>query len=360
MAIEWMDDFTSYGTSAPDLGPSGAGKTRSTQGTPYTNQNSYIAADPVVVGGFCLEVGGTNVNSNTADNNYAIPNPATAIGIAFRYYTGALPSSAGTRADIMQWRDFSNNRLYVLRTETNGALTIYDGSGTLVQSTLVPVITAAAWWHIETMLDYATGQITVYVEGTQVLNISITIASTIIYNLGWSSRQDFTAPFGGSFMKDFIQYDKSGSHNNAAGSIAPVSVFRLVLNSDVSNGWTITGGTTVSNTIESEPPDDAGHFISAGQGPFPAAAITTITHLPASVVGVRAIQNLQRIKKSDGGDASYQIDIVSGSSTHTGTTHNPTTSYAYAWDVVELDPATGALWSPIAVNNLEVKIDRTV
>src|ERR1700747_822066 len=97
-----------------------------------------------------------------------------------------------------------------------------------------------------------------------------------------------------------------------------------------------------------------------GKGPSRLPPLLPLTLFPTLAWGVRALQNPQRIKKSDGGDASYQIDIVSGSSTHTGTTHNPTTSYAYAWDVVELDPATGALWSPIAVNNLEVKIDRTV
>jgi len=66
------------------------------------------------------------------------------------------------------------------------------------------------------------------------------------------------------------------------------------------------------------------------------------------------------VAKSDGGDAEYQVDIVSGSSTHTGTAHTLSTSFNYQYDVVELDPATGDLWSPIAVNNLNIEINRTV
>ena len=347
MSIQWMDNFQSYGNVAV-----------MTEGTPYQYINGAIVTNPSGTDQV-LQVGQANNNANAGDNGVALPNPATAVGLAFRFYTSQLPTFSGNRMDIIQWRDISNNHLYVLTLETNGSLTIYDSTSTLILGTVIPVITTGSWWHIEAMLDYATGSIKVYVEGSLVLSTTIAVSATTIYNVGWSPRQSLNVYVTEPYMKDFIIYDKSGTINNSAGSIGPVTVYRLGLASDVSNGWTITGGSTVSGTIQGTPPNDA-DYISAGFGPFPAAAITNISSLPSNIVAVRGVMTLQRMKKSDGGVASYQADLISGSSTHTGTTQNPGTSFAYQYNVVELDPATGAAWSPIAVNNVKVKLDRTV
>lgn len=347
MSIQWMDNFQSYGSVGVMV-----------EGTPYQYINGSIVTDPSGTTQV-LQVGQSNGNANAGDNGVALPNPATAVGMAFRFYAPQMPTFSGNRMDIMQWRDISNNHLYVLTLETNGSLTIYDGSSATILGTIVPVITTGSWWHIEAMVDYATGNIKVFVEGSQVLNATISVAATLIYNVGWSPRQSLNVFVAEPYMKDFIVYDKSGTINNTAGSIGPVTVYRLNLVSDVSNGWTITGGTTVSGTINATPPVDT-QYISAGYGPFPAAAVTKISSLPSNIVAVRGVMTLQRVKKSDGGVASYQADLISGSSTHTGTTQNPGTSFGYQYGVVELDPATGAAWTPIAVNNVEVKLDRTV
>jgi hypothetical protein len=373
MSIQWQDDFQSYG-------PVNTNQTgvNILQGTPYSylaggGTNRLVQADPVVSGGFCLQCTGNNSNSTDGDNNIALPVPATGTGLAFRYYTPSIPSG-GERPSLVMWRDLSNTRLLHLVLEANGALSLYpttENSNTnppgiqYFASTIVPVITSGAWWHIEAFINFALQTYNVYVEGVSVLSGTLpasTWPSTqLTANIGWSPRQPLSSNTGsGQMMKDLIVYDNNGSVNNAAGSIGPVTVYRLPLNTDISNGWTITGGSTVNGTIGVATPNDS-NFISAGYSPFPAPAICGITSLPNNIVGVRAVMSLQRVSKSDGGDASYQMDFISGSNTHTGVTHNPPAgSFTYQYDVVELDPATGSLWSPIAVNNSNIGINRTV
>lgn len=356
MAIQWCDNYGWCGTGSESL-------TYLLSGTPYSLLSSAfgfpngVVADPIVAGQYCLQVGQNLSNFDNSDNAANLPVPSTAIGMAKRWYmTGGSPRS------LMQWSDIGGNVLYRLVSEVNGALSIYGSGGgsTPLATTVIPVLTYGTWWHVEAMVDYVLGEISVFVEGVSVLTYSFTAApTTLIYVVGWSPRYGEGSPGGTILQKDFVIYDKTGTVNNTAGSIGPCTVYRLALDSDVSNGWTIVGGTTVNGTIGGEPPNDA-NYIEAGVGPIPAGAVCGIASLPSNIVGVRGVMTLQRVKKSDGGDANYQIDLISGSSTHTGTTHSVSTSFNYQYDVVELDPATGEVWSPIAVNNVDVEINRTV
>ena len=354
MSIQWADNFGSYGVGSGSA-------TFMTNGLPYTRLDSGgVVADPLVSGGVCW-----NLSSGTGlqYQQTIVPTPVNALGIALRWNS----SGGGQRTPIC-WADSNNHGLYAIVVEINGAISIYQnifdfgqGIGTQVATTTIPVITYNSWWHIEAMLDYALGNITVFVEGVQVLQYSFTSApSTLIYNM-WYSCTTFGSAFAGLvYIKDFVMYDKSGTVNNTVGSIGPCTVYRLSLDSDISNGWSIVGGTTVNGTIGGEPPQDSTEYITAGASPIPAPAICGISPLPSNIVGVRGVVSLQRVAKSDGGDAQYQIDLKSGTATHTGTAHTVSTSFNYQYDVVELDPATGEPWSPIAVNNLNIEINRTV
>lgn len=353
MSIQFMDNFGSYGV--------GSGSTTfMLNGLPYTSVLGGVSADPAVTGGVCWNISSSNGLGNTST---IVPTPVNALGFAMRWW-----SSGGGQRMPFVWMDNYGDALYALVAEINGALSLYSctrdfGSTvmTLVATTTIPVITYSTWWHLEAMLDYALGAFQVFVEGISVLSYTFTAApTTLIYNTAQAVSTYNNAYPGTVYIKDFVLYDKSGTVNNAVGAIGPCTVYRLPLATDVSNGWTITGGSTVNGTIGGEPPSDSTNYITAGTGPIPAPAICGISSLPSNIVGVRGIMSLQRVKKSDGGDANYQIDIKSGTSTHTGTTHSVSTSYNYQYDIVELDPATGAVWSPVAVNNLNIEINRTV
>lgn len=353
MAIQWMDNFGWCGTGAASL-------PFLLSGTPYgilANTTGYyggVTTDPVISGGVCLQVGQTLSNYDNTDNALNLPAPTNKVGVAKRWY-----SAGGAQRSITQYLDVYGNVICRVVAETTGAISVYGSgllAGPLLGTTTVPVITFNTWWHIETFFDNS-GIVDVYVEGVKKLTATYTGPGTSITGVGWSPRYGEGSPGGTVLLKDLVIYDTTGTVNNTSGSIGPRSVYRLVLNSDVSNGWTITGGTTVNGTISGEPPLDSSQYISAGSS-IPAPAICGIASLPTSIISVSGVMSLQRTSKSDGGVATYQVDLKSGSATHTGTTHSAATSYNYQWDVVELDPNTGVLWTPTAVDNLKVEINR--
>ncbi|MBU6231609.1 hypothetical protein KGP36_02980 [Patescibacteria group bacterium] len=351
MSILWMDNFQNYGTSL----------SIAQQGTPYQylgGINGGLVANPDGSGDTVLQIGGNTGNSNVVDNGVALPASGTKIGVAFRYRTQALPSSSGVRPSLMQYRDLTNAKQVDIIVESNGSLTVQI-QGTQIINTGYPIVTAGNWQHFEIYVDSTVGSVTVKLEGVQVINQTYAANSIVFANIGWSPRQDLYSPAQAatSYMKDFIIWNTSGTVNNSF--IGPVSVYRLAPTTDVSNSWTLTGGTSVSGITSADPPNDS-NYIAAGYTGLPLSATVNLSDLPSNVVGVRAVMTLQRAEKSDGGDATINTQIHSGSATFTGANHNIGTSFAYSYDISEVDPNTGSAWNPIAVNNATMSIVRTV
>ena len=123
--------------------------------------------------------------------------------------------------------------------------------------------------------------------------------------------------------------------------------------------WGLSSGSTAFNLINEATPNDSS-FISAGTGPIPAAQRVTLSALPLSVTVVRGLMTYARARKTDGGDANLQVGLVSGASTDAGDIKPLTTSYSYYNDIVEVDPATGVSWLPLAVNAAILRFNRTL
>jgi hypothetical protein len=126
-----------------------------------------------------------------------------------------------------------------------------------------------------------------------------------------------------------------------------------------------TGGTpptdagTGFNKINETTPDDDGTFITAGQGPYPAAYQASMTQLPNNVTSVRAVMTTHRSRKTDGGDGNVQASLISGANTGSGSNRAITTAYTYWSDMFETDPS-GSNWNKTLVNALKLKLDRTL
>lgn len=358
MSIQWMDNFNSYGTG-------GTGVTNMLQGTPYisiapASGAHQLVADPdVTATGYVLQCGGTNDNSNTLDSRLAIPVPSKQIGVGARWYFVTLPGTSGTRPVLYSYRDVTNSKIYELILETNGSLSLYAGDGSQLATTTVPVVAASSWTHIACKIDTAAGTVRVEVEGVNQTALSaytFSATNALFYILGWSSRQNLISNVdAGYYIKDFVLWDSAGSVNN--GMLGTVGVYRLPVSADVSTGWSSTGANNWSVLNETPPVDSS--YISAGSA-LPAASVMEFADLPANIVGVRAVMSLVRMQKSDSGDCTVIPSLKSGASLHAGVSHPLSTSPTYYYDVCELDPATGAAWTPTGVNLANVKLDRTV
>jgi len=99
-------------------------------------------------------------------------------------------------------------------------------------------------------------------------------------------------------------------------------------------------------------------FISANDTP-PAAFVCELSNLPPDVTSVRGLQTRVRAAKTDGGDGSLQVSLVSGGVSADGANRPITTSLTYWPDICEIDPNTGALFTPLAVDAVQLKANRT-
>jgi hypothetical protein len=121
----------------------------------------------------------------------------------------------------------------------------------------------------------------------------------------------------------------------------------------------VTWASTTGFFINENAPDDT-TYASADDSP-PSPLIVEIEDLPPDVTSVRALIPVIRHRKVDGGDANVQVSLSpNGTNWDLGVDRPITTAFQYDFDVSELDPATAAPWTPIAVDNLVARIDRTL
>lgn len=157
-------------------------------------------------------------------------------------------------------------------------------------------------------------------------------------------------------------YSTALTQNTAVKAVGVVEdsveiVARDGVDPDIITGEDGAGLTWQDDTMPLGATDNS--FIAADSTP-PAASTFNMTNLDAEVVTVKGLMTFCRAYKTDGGTANLQVSLVSGASTDNGADRPVTTTPTTWMDISELDPATAAAWTPIAVNAVKLKIDRTV
>ena len=356
MALEHCDDFGSYGTTASFL----------TDGVYAEKPNVFLVADPDPSGS------GTVVQilqgSSLANLRYVLQSGAvTTLGVGMRFYMPALPSDNTYRPSPITFCDANNVAQIELSVNTTGTLSVYRGdtSGTLIATSSAPVLTAAAWHHIEmkVLFSQTVGTIEVRVDGVPVTGLVLTGQDTCATALVECSqiRLSIPAKIGGSppvyYWRDLVVWNSSGTANN--NFMGTVRVLRLVPTSDVALNWTPSTGSTGFDLIDEASPNDDTDYISA-PSTLPAAYQAGLTNLPSDVTSVRALMSMVRMKKTDGGDGQVQVGIKATTNTDQGADRAITAAYAYWRDISELDPDTSAAWTPTAVDGAKLVINRTL
>jgi len=76
--------------------------------------------------------------------------------------------------------------------------------------------------------------------------------------------------------------------------------------------------------------------------------------LAATPVSVVAVTTRGYVQKSDAGTRNGAVQLKSGSTTVQSTSTALSSSWGWLWRTDATDPATGAAWTPVAVNNVSV------
>ena len=348
MAIEFMDNFSQYGTNESYMLDGVWAELASNNGLSPT-----LAVDPDGVStGYVL-----HATRGTARK--VLSSAQTTVGVAFRYWAANLPSSTGDRPQILAFCDANNSPQVSVVLETTGILSVYRGTTTtLLGSTAVPVLTAGAWSHVETkvLFSQTVGTVEIRVNGAVVLdldtldtcNTALVECSQIRIGANNSSNSE-------GYFKDLLIWNDSGSLNN--DFMGDCQIVSLIPDGDDSLNWTTSSGTTGFDLINEATPNDSS-YISADSTP-PAESVFTLSDLEPEVVTVKGLMTFVRALKTDGGTANLQVSMVSGVDEDAGSDRAITVAATTWMDVSETDPATASAWTPISVNAAKLKIDRT-
>lgn len=353
MAIQWADDFGRYGTSG--------GTAAMLNGLPYANLGGSVenSPDPNDTGrAFRIN---SAINEWPLDMRIALPTVVSGtIGIAARVWLSNLPGDNNQRPAVVGFQRADGTYIVYARVEQNGAITI-QGRVSGVESqrfnSVNPIIQPSSFNHYELVHNRATGEGSLYING--VLRATYTGVDTAD-NIAFTNMSNRSASISsiGMWVKDLVIWDSTGTQNNTV--IGTVIVRRLKPNSDDTlGGWIPSTGTTGFNLLAKDAVNDS-TFITGDILPTPASQFN-MENLPADVTSVRALIPVVRARKVDGGDASLQLGLTPNGTNYDNGPVSPTTpAYTYYYDVSELNPATGAAWTPVSVDSVRLRVNRTV
>lgn len=354
MALVHADNFSRYGTDQSFM----------LDGVYAEIGNSSLSVDPDgISGGYVLNCYNSGTNGTWTVLRYALPAGATVTsGAAFRSWITSLPSTDATGPYLIMFRDVSNNSLAHVRVTSNGALAVAVTGGS-TYTTTTPVVSANGWYHIEVKYTHGTGALCsfeVRVEGVTVLTQTNVAATNADVGQLKIDGQNVGATLGPRFyIKDWVIWDSSGTYND--DFLGSVLVEGLSVTSDASLNWTPSSGATGYEILDNVPPVDT-TYISAGDPP-PSPYVGGMSNLPADVTSVKGLITYVRAAKSDGGDGSMQVGLISDPAgtptTVLGADRPITVAQTYWMDVFETDPETSAPWLPAAVDLAQIQIDRT-
>lgn len=349
MAIEHADSFDIYGTD----------NTLLTDGV-------YAQASLGFGGGLHDDPDGLSTQRALFFNGgvlrYPLLTPTDVVGMSLRCWCAALPSDAAAEPILFRWADIDNTDIAYVKVQTTGALK-FEVVGGSTYSTNVPVITAEAWWHLECRIELdiaGSGTFELRVEGDTVIEEeNLTFNRATAYQVKPGGETSLIGATGQWWMKDFVVWNDLGSDN--VDFLGPVRVINLWPNEDVTvGGWTLVGGTTGTEILDNNPPLNSA-YTSGDPDSVNNFMQYEMTNLPDDITSIKAVLTFVRARKVDGGYGQLQNSMIgTGDAVSDGADRPITAGYVYWRDVHERDPGTDAPWTRVAVNESNIKINRTL
>lgn len=349
--ILWADSFDHYGDTETNL----------TDG-PWAQIFADLSTLQARTGDRSLQLGAGS--AYIARRVFGGPKSVAGVGMAL--YLPQLPSMNKAMTPI-EFRDGTNACQLRVVIESTGVVSIYlgpYGDGDVEPTTSsTTLIRANSWNHLEAVcgVDSASGFCEVRLNGVTIINATAldtdpTGADEVSQ---YATLNQFNRLADGPwYIDDVIAWDDEGSDNTTF--LGDKKVFTDFPNADGADvDWTPSSGATRWQMVdEADPDDDATYDEAVAEGEVMGLGYPA---LDPSVVSVAAVILIHRSAKTDAGTCAVQQAAISGSGAEEidGDENPLTTAYAYYQDVFEVDPATGALWTPDGVNAMDQLLTRT-
>lgn len=311
----------------------------------------------------------TDTTAAKSNTRRVLGGAKTTAGLAAVFYFSDLPSSNDV-AMIFEFRDAANASQVSIVLQSTGVIEAKRGStetGVKLGDSTTPAVTAEAYTHIECQvtIDSINGAVEVRVNGVTVISLTgVNTAATANIEtsqitIGTVSGTGSSTGISTMDVDDLFCYDDSGSYNNDfIGDRRVLTLFPSADTAIADWSWN-TGGSGAATIDEADPNDDTDYlFANPGTSPAPVSEFD-MDDLIAGVSSISAVVMINRMRKTDAGDANVQPALVSGSSESVGTEHVLTEAYKYYHDVVEVDPDTAAPFTASAVDAAKLQVTRT-
>jgi hypothetical protein len=274
--------------------------------------------------------------------------------------------------------------------DSNGGITVIRGGDTFGQFNLTyaggsstapiiaqtdPLITAAAWNHIEVQayIHATAGWVRVAVNGVhrfEATGLNTQFDTSKIASV--SQRRSFIVNTGSDFyLDDYFIYDFTGTSSVdtdfcpttdgsglATNYIGDLQVWPLFPNGDTAQAdWAKSSGTVGYSLIDEVPPDDAGYISSSAAGNL---SEFDLDDLPSTITYVRGLGLHQRLSKSDAGAAMTKAGMKSAAATSDATERPVTVAPTYWRDQINVDPNSSARWTRASLNAGKLRLTRSI
>lgn len=301
--------------------------------------------------GFRIAVASGGI-SNTSEIRQTVAQSST-LAVEFGFRVNKLPSS--TAYTIAHIDDGSTIQCDLALLSTGQLRIRRGGSTTLATSTFVAAINTRYRIGWKTVINDATGQLTLKINGAADASIN---GLTGLDTKNSSNATANQVCFGGvlfreSQMLDFdnIVIDDSTLHDEAT------VLEDLPTGTGSQDDGVPTGAADTRQAVDDSSPDDDATF-SALQN-VGDKFLLTYPNLPSGSV-VLAAGSLTWAKKSAAGTALFKPDMKIGATEYLGTEFAPSDgSYAYFKQLLETSPATSSAWTESEINGMELGAERT-
>ena len=346
----WMDGFDHYGANASRL-----------------LEGAYAAASLVTLSNLNPRTGTRHARIQGAFDNglrRVFGDDKPVVGVGYAFSLPALPSNS-TSVCLASFRDNGNAVLCSIMVTSTGQLRLTDGIGTGPVRATGPVsIVPGSYQHFEcrAAIDDGEASIEVRINGVTVLNapgVEVGVVSQAAQvQIGTSGQGAFGFP-AHMDVDDLYAWDGDGSANN--DFVGDKKVYTAFPSSDgPDQDWTPSEGSDGFAMLDNVPPVDASQYLSATNGGTGGDRSSFgLADYPAEIVSIAGLMTATRFWKTDAGNASATVGVISGVSEDVSEEHPLSISPRWYHDVFEVDPATGTPWLLSAVNAAQTVITRT-
>ena len=356
MTLLWLDGFDSYGTSFGNMTTAGYAESGSTLAASITTSNPATGTHALRFT-MCWD------SALTSGVRLVLPSTAQTVGVGFHARMDGLPN-ADNRGQFLHLRTSGNSNMVILGVQSDGTIVVRtaDVGGSILASSGNFKLVAGGYNHIEMKVFHSAtvGTIEVRVDGITRINATgVNTGAGPCGQIWIGSTNGFLSGSGQPSVNidDFYVWDTTGSHNN--DFLGNKSVFFLKPNGDTAvTDWVRNTGSVDYDAIDDASPDDDTSYVSAAA---PAALSEfDLEDVIGAVTAISAVRIFARAKKTDSGDGSLRLSLLSGASVGLGADNPLSTAYAGRGDIFETDPATGAPMTPSAFNGMKLRLTRTL